>query len=110
MRPRQDEHRVPATRANFKKYLAGNPNYFGNFPEADLDPVEEIIIDTAFEELTCIGYNQTLNLLEATIAIKLPTGYDGNLCSDGSREYVQFYIDYGDGAGFQSLGYTSVNV
>lgn len=110
MKSRQDDIVVPATRTNFKKYLAINPNHFGNFPESGLEPVEKIITLTTYEELTCIGFNPNLNVLEATISIKLAAGYDGSLCSNGSREYVQFYIDYGDGAGFQSLGYTSVNV
>jgi hypothetical protein len=39
---------------------------------------------------------QSISQLEATIQIKLPTGYSGSLCNLGSREYVQFYINYSD--------------
>jgi hypothetical protein len=108
MRLGQAEKQLPITRINFRKYLANNPNYFGNFPDAGFKPIEEISNVVRFEQLTCIGLNQNLNQLEGTIAVKLPFGYYGNLCTSGSREYVRFYIDYG--AGFQPLGYASVNV
>jgi len=101
---------APDTRVNFKKYLAQNPNYFGNFPDAGFDPVDEFCCNTDFEALTCIGYNQILGYLQGTIAIKQPVGYLGNLCTDGSDEWVRFYVDYGDGNGFQDLGQAGVNV
>ncbi len=59
---------------------------------------------TKYEELSCVGLLPDENLLEAVIEIKKPFGYKGNLCSEGSKEYVSFYIDYNDGAGFVSIG------
>lgn len=100
----------PETRTRFKEFLAKNPNYFGNFPDAKLDPVEEISADTTFEALTCIGYNQIIGYLQGTIAIKQPVGYLGDLCTQGSDEWVRFYIDYGDENGWQDLGLAGVNV
>ena len=32
-----------------------------------------------------------------TLVIKLPTGYLGNPCLAGSKEYVAFWIDWGGG-------------
>ena len=100
----------PVTRTQFKKLLAKNPNYFGNFPEAGFDPIEVISGNTSFEEVTCIGYFQPLNLLQATVAVKLPTGYGGTLCQQGSEEYIRFYVNYGDAAGWQDLGLSAFNV
>lgn len=64
--------------------------------------------DTTFEELTCVGLNPNLAILEGTLTIKLPNGYSGDLCTAGSQEYVAFWIDYG--SGFNYVGTVSVNV
>jgi hypothetical protein len=106
-------HQPPAkpepTRAKFRQLLAANPNYFGTAPEAASFPVVvEQSFNTAYEELTCVSYNQKLDRLEATFVVKLPYGYAGDLCSNGSYEHVRFYIDYG--AGWQDAGPASVNV
>ncbi|TWV93028.1 hypothetical protein [Chitinophaga pinensis] len=37
-------------------------------------------------------------------------GYSGGLCSTGSQEFVRFFVDYHDGAGFQDAGVTSFKV
>jgi len=63
-----------------------------------------------YEELGCVGYNPVFKELTATVKIKKPTGYSGNLCSTGSFEYVRFYLDYKDGNGWQDMGYTAINV
>src|SRR6516164_3890550 len=94
--------RLPKERAEFKRLVATNPNYFGNLSESEFEPVKVIAEDTAYEQLTCIGFNPQLNMLEGIVQIKLPQGYDGSLCFAGSTEYVRFYIDYG--GGWQDLG------
>lgn len=94
-------------RASFDKLLLQNPNYFGNFPESGIEAVLPLSANTAYEELTCVGYNPDRDELEATVQIKLPTGYHGNLCSAGSTEYVRFFVDYG--SGFQDAGLASFN-
>jgi hypothetical protein len=66
--------------------------------------------DTSFEEMTCIGYRPESSLLEAVIRVKKKSGFSGSLCTDGSREYVAFWADFADGAGFTYLGSTSVPV
>ncbi|MDD1750515.1 MAG: hypothetical protein LUO89_11650 [Methanothrix sp.] len=66
--------------------------------------------NTFWEQLTCVGYNPNLSQLEAVVSIKQATGYSGNLCSNGSTEYVAFFVDWGDGTGFQPVGLTSFKV
>ena len=99
---------VEIERKNFSKLIAINPNYFGNLDNTKEKPVKKIIKNTAYEEITCVGYNLAFETLEATISIKKPFGYNGNLCSNGSYEHIRFFINYG--SGWQDLGYTSINV
>ena len=94
-------------RSNFRFLLAGNPNYFGNLVASPFKPVKKIAGDTAYEELHCLGFDHERNLLEATLHLKQPGGYRGDLCHDGSTEYVRFYIDYG--SGWEDLGLASLN-
>ena len=48
------------------------------------------------------------DIVSATVEIRQPAGYGGNLCSAGTTEYVHFYIDYG--AGWEDLGDTAFKV
>ncbi len=63
--------------------------------------------NTYWEELTCVGFNPQLIQIEAVVSVKQETGYSGGLCSDGSTEYVRFFVDWKDGTGFQNVGLTS---
>ncbi|PSL26349.1 hypothetical protein [Chitinophaga ginsengisoli] len=65
---------------------------------------------TFWEQLTCVGFNPDVSRLEAVVRIKQPNGYSGGLCSAGSHEFVRFFVDYHDGAGFQDAGFTSFKV
>ncbi len=65
---------------------------------------------TNWEQVTCAGYNPYYQRLDAVVNIKQPTGYSGNLCSNGSKEYVRFFVDFKDGAGFQDMGLTDFKV
>ena len=88
-------------RHRFKLQLLQNPNYFGNLSKLEIPklpaPVFEKVGDTTFEELTCVGLNPATDRLAAIVKIKQGSGYLGDSCTDGSREYVRFYLDYGDG-------------
>lgn len=66
--------------------------------------------NTFWEQLTCVGFNPIMSQLEAVVSIKQATGYSGNLCSMGSTEYVAFFVDWEDGAGYQLVGWTSFKV
>jgi len=100
--------KVPNERANFTKLLAANPNHFGNIVGSVFKPAVQIIKNTTYEEVTCVGFNPETNVLEAVIQVKLATGYAGNLCTSGSYEYVRFFLDYG--SGFEDVGLAAVNV
>lgn len=89
--------KVELEREQFKTLLLSNPNYFGNLVNSPHQPVKQIVGNTTYEELTCIGFNPNLNTLEATVQIKLPYGYGGNLCQAGSTQYVRFFLNYGGG-------------
>lgn len=100
--------RPPKERLQFKQLVAQNANYFGNQAESPLKPVKEMVTNSIYEELTCVGYNPDKGVLEATIQIKQPTGYSGGLCVGGSTEYIRFFVD--DGTGWQDVGLAGVKV
>lgn len=100
--------KIDEKRSNFKALLLKNPNYFGNLIKSEFKPVFKMAANVSFEEITCVGFNPATNLLEATIAIKQPSGYNGNLCTTGSTEYIRFFVDYGKG--WQDAGSVGINV
>lgn len=105
---------VERERQKFTKLLAENLNYFGTFPETKLKVVKAMKSNTKYEELTCIGLYPERNLLKATLIIKLPYGYGGDLCSPGSFEHVRFYVDWDGDNDFsdpdEDVGMVSLNV
>jgi hypothetical protein len=100
--------RIEKERVQFKTLLAGNPNYFGNLPNSPFPPVSKIALNTSYEEITCVGYHPDTAHLEATVQIKRATGYGGDLCQNGTIEYVRFFLDYG--AGWEDQGVMGFNV
>lgn len=84
-------------RRQYHSLIAMNPNYFGNFPGRASKAKMKLACDTRYEELSCVGFDPDRDTLEATVLVKLPYGYGGNLCSGGTLEYVRFFLDYGDG-------------
>ncbi len=97
-------------RKNIKALLLGNPNYFGTMKESKLPAVLKIKGDTTYESIGCVGYNPQLSRLEAEVNIKLDSGYDGGVCTNGSLEYVRFYLSHDGGATWQDQGITSFKV
>lgn len=89
--------------------LAQNPNHFGNLESSDLAGELKIVGDTSFERLTCVGLNPELDVLEATVQILRPSGYNGGLCTSGSTEWVRFFISYDDSATWSDVGLSSFN-
>lgn len=100
--------RPERTRQHYRSLLATNPNYFGSFPGLGFDPVEPQDGDTRYEELDCVSYSPRRSRIEATLRVKRPFGYSGGPCTQGSFEYVRFYVDYG--TGWKDAGVAAVNV
>jgi len=94
-------------RSNAHLLLAQQPNYFGNLPELGIPPVVEITKDTSFEEVTCVALNPATDVVEATVEVKRATGYGGDTCGPGSREWVRFYLSYDEGATWLDVGLSS---
>lgn len=67
-----------------------------------------------YEELGCLGWQYDLEQLVATLKIKLPSGYCGDLCHSGGEEYVAFWAYEWDQieqmCSWRHLGTTAVNV
>jgi hypothetical protein len=99
---------VEMERSQFRLLLAQNPNYFGTVANSQLKAVAKIASNTSYEQLTCVGYNLDRSQLEATVHIKRPTGYGGDLCKTGTVEYVRFFLDYG--SGWEDQGVTGIKV
>ena len=98
---------VEKERKQFKALLLTNPNYFGNLPESQFQAVKQIKGNTSYEEIGCVGFQPQREQLEAVVYIKRPNGYGGEICSDGTPEYVRFYLSYDNGTTWQDQGVTS---
>src|ERR1700728_1538887 len=79
---------------DYRKNPAAESNHLDRIAGLNQNTIYSLQPRTKYEQLKCIGFNQNFSLLEATVAIKLPYGFDGELCSSGSTEYVRFWIDY----------------
>lgn len=109
LREEVDSNKLIEFRNNSKLLLFENPNYFGiqdveNKAIIDFKPVFELLYNTTFEELTCVSYNPKLQRLSANITIKQPLGYAGGPCTQGSKEYVRFFVSYDNGASWYDEG------
>lgn len=101
---------VGVERTQFRSLLLSNPNYFGNLEKSPFKAVKALQGNTSFEELVCVGLNPPQDRLEGVIHVKHDTGYGGDICDDGSREYVRFYVDLHDNGVWHDVGVTSVAV
>ena len=93
-------------RGQFKALLLSNPNYFGNLADSKFKAVINLQGNTTYEEIGCVGFQPQFNRLEAVIFVKQQTGYGGGICSNGSQEYVRFYLSYDNGATWGDVGVT----
>lgn len=99
--------RVEPERLQFRALILKNPNYFGNLNVAAFEPVKIIKSNTSYEELKCVGYNPDFKRLEAVVHIKQQSGYGTGICSNGTPEYVRFYIDWNNNGTWTDLGIAS---
>ncbi|MEX6689614.1 hypothetical protein QTN47_19070 [Danxiaibacter flavus] len=66
--------------------------------------------DVSYEQLESVGLDYNLEQLVASVRIKRPSGYSGDLCTHGSYEYVSFWADLNNDCNWHHLGTTSINV
>jgi len=64
----------------------------------------------SYEQLRCVGYDRERRSLSAIVEIKQPLGYGGDLCSQGSREYVSFWVWDPNTLAWSRVGASSVPV
>jgi hypothetical protein len=103
IQPRQ----VERERTQFRALLLQNPNFFGNLKDSPFKAVKSILSNTTYEELKCVGFQPQINRLEAVVWVKQPTGYNGDICTSGSPEYVRFWLSFDDGATWLDQGMES---
>jgi len=94
-------------RAKFKTLLLSNPNFFGNLKDSQFKAEISIQLNTFYEEIGCVGYHPQANRLEAVLFVRQPSGYGGDVCSNGTQEFVRFYISFDNGATWDDLGLRS---
>lgn len=99
------DQNVPEHRFNFSEVLQKaeqikhDPNLMIKYkldPELSkaLEVVDLVLAEksnTKYEELHCVGLNYDQDTVVATLTVKQPNGYNGNLCTKGSSEYVGFW-------------------
>ena len=66
--------------------------------------------NVAYEEVYCVGLDYHKEALVASIKVKKSSGYSGNLCTKGSKEYVGFWIQTDIDCTWQYVGTAFVNV
>lgn len=66
--------------------------------------------NTTYEQLHCVGLDYNRSALVGTFKVKKSVGYNGGLCSKGSKEFVSFWIQDGDSCKWEHAGTTSVDV
>lgn len=65
--------------------------------------------NTTFEELRCVSLDRDAGVLHAAVQVKRSSGYSGNLCTEGSKEYVAFYLDFGSGWEYAGTAFVPVH-
>ena len=101
---------VELERTQFQRLLLQNPNYFGNLPNSTFKVVKAISNNVAYEEIACLGLDPPYDRLEAVVRIKRNAGYGGDICAQGTYEFVRFYVDLQDNGVWHDVGLSSVRV
>ncbi len=103
-KPDAKQHKL---RQQFRSLVLGNPNYFGNLEKSSFKPVTKIISNKTYEDIGCVGYHPDFERLHAVIYVNQTSGYGGNVCTDGTQEYVRFYLSFDGGASWKDYGLAS---
>ncbi len=78
--------------------------------EAAIAALAKTQANVDYEELECVGLDNNLERLVATLHIKRQGGYSGDLCHHGSFEHVAFWADWDNTCEWDYLGTVSLNV
>lgn len=78
--------------------------------KASLAALNKTQANVSYEQLECLGLDESFERLVATFRIKRPVGYSGNLCQAGSQEFVAFWADWDNTCHWTYLGTVAVNV
>lgn len=91
-------------RTKFRELLLANPNHFGNLKRSKFEAVKPKKNDQSYESLKCVGYHPHLEQLEAVVHIRRDYGFGGDICSNGTPEYVRFFVDWDNDGHWEDLG------
>ena len=75
-----------------------------------LGELEKTNADVSYEQIESVGLDYNLEQFVASFRVKRPLGYSGDLCHNGSLEYVAFWADWGNNCKWEYVGTTTVNV
>ncbi|HEX5152128.1 MAG TPA: hypothetical protein VFW07_11825 [Parafilimonas sp.] len=75
-----------------------------------ISELESTSADVSYEQIESVGFDYNLEQFIASIRIKRPAGYSGDLCTAGSLEYVSFWADWNNDCNWHYVGATTVNV
>jgi hypothetical protein len=100
---------IEVNRQGFLIKLASNPNYFGKVMNSKQPVIQAPGKNTTYEDLHCISYNPQSAELRAVVEIKQSSGFSGDSCTDGSFEYVRFFVDYLNNGTWVDEGVTVFN-
>jgi len=103
-----NEKELLHARSEYNKFKVLGEKNFSSFASKIPLSIFQTKMSTYFEQLVCVGYNPKRQELTAHIKINRAFGYSGDLCQNGSKEYVRFYLNYG--SQWEDQGIISVNV
>lgn len=73
-------------------------------------PIDKSKANIDYEELDCIGLDYNIESLVATFSVKKKYGFSGDLCDDGSNEYIAFWVDWDNDCNWEYLDTVKINV
>ena len=68
-------------RGRFRALTLANPNYFGNLPDSEFKYVLQVVANTNYESIGCVGFQPQFERLEAVVYVHQPSGYGGGVCN-----------------------------
>lgn len=105
-----DIKRLIDIRRRFRAQILSDPHFLHDQSKRAFEGGVSLQGNTTFERLGCVGYQPQTERLEAVVYINEPSGYGGQLCTDGSQEFVRFYASWDDGGTWTDLGLSAFTV